>query len=117
LRSVFQLAWIGRWQPAQLVVHDRWQEKQVILSLPCASPPSRAGSSLARAAFALYFGLPGVTVSFTSVMTHSRSLSIAERCTSLPPIHSKRLRPSCVRRSVRSMPPGRAAGPEVRSVG
>ena len=42
---------------------------------------------------------------------------MAERWINLPSTHSKRLRPSCVRSSFMSMPPGRAAGPEVRSVG
>ena len=75
---------VKEWQPAQLVVQERWHEKHVILSLPCAYPaapaphfPSRPAApecmSFARAAFSLYFGFPGVTVSFTSVISHSRS--------------------------------------------
>ena len=80
-------------------------------------PSLPACVSLARAAFSLYCGCPAVTVSLVSDISHSRLGSSAERWMSLPPTHSKRRRPSCVRMSCMSMPPGRAAGPEVRSVG
>src|SRR3546814_7717177 len=67
---VFQFASIGRWQPPQLVVHDRWQVKQAMRSSPWArsvfatpGPQAKLPSSaperdisLARAALALKCG-------------------------------------------------------------
>ena len=117
---------IGRWQPPQLVVHERWQVWHSMLvvavralarghvespasarscrSLPCAT-------SLARAALGLYSVCFGFTLSL-----HQRHLpfpvgiehgALVERAAR----HSKRLRPSGVRMRPMSVPPGRAAGP------
>ena len=73
--------------------------------------------SLARAARGLYLGLAGSTVSLTSVTSHSRSGSTAERWNRWLSRHWKRARPSVVRSSDKSLPPGGAAGPPRPQIG
>src|SRR3546814_4779507 len=89
---VFQFASIGRWQPPELVVHDRWQVKQAMRSSPWArsvfatpGPQAKLPSSaperdisLARAALALKCG-PGVTACLTRLTCHSSLGSTIER--------------------------------------
>src|ERR1017187_9994863 len=57
------LAFIERWQPKQLVIHDEWHAQQDIRSSLCAR---RSGAALAR---------PHVTPSFSMVLA-SRSFSL-----------------------------------------
>jgi hypothetical protein len=131
-----KFASIGRWQPPQLVVHDRWQVKQASSFSLCARSagftpgpkpnlPSSAPValiSLARAALALKCGEAGSTASLTRLTCQESRGSTIERWVSTrrPPasvLHSKRRWPSGLRSSARLVPLGGAAGPEVSSVG
>src|SRR5262249_24311310 len=73
--------------------------------------------NFARAAFALYSGRFESTEFFTSDTFHSSSGFSIERWYSAPFTHSKRRRPSGVRRAARSRPPSSAAGPGVYRFG
>ena len=89
----YACASIGKWQPPQLVVHDRWQVKQAISSVPCArssgampvpnsNRPVSAPClliSLARADFALNSRDCGSTLSRVRLTCHSSSGSTIER--------------------------------------
>src|SRR6185503_6135021 len=110
----FWFAFMERWQPKQLVVHEEWQAKQLILLLACASLAGSAAASpqvrpsvcmvLARRAFSLYRGLPGVTASTTCGTSHSTFSSTIDRWVILPRRLVKRGWPQGVLSPERSMP-------------
>ena len=106
------LAFIGRWQPKQLVIHEVWQAKHVILLSAWASSVSLAGASphvvpsrrmvLASRERSERLGLArahaevGSIESSTCTTSHCRSLVTVERWISVSPRHWKRRWPNGV---------------------
>src|SRR3712207_4832048 len=86
-RGFLVLTLAERWQPQQLVVHEEWQATQETRELSCASCFESAGTApqvvlslsrvLARAAFGLKRGLPGVTESATCGTSQLIGLPVA----------------------------------------
>src|SRR5262245_12099188 len=117
------LAYIGRWQPAQLVIHDEWQVKQVILlsgwamSLPPSGTSPQVVPSLrivlASRDRSLYRAWPGVIESMVWGTSHCLPCSTIDRWMIVSPETLNRRWPNGVWSDARLVPPSGAAAADV----